>query len=186
MTSPSDPVPPTDDVVPTRSGPTAAAPAGVPVLAFIRAPFLALSKRAEARRTSSAHRSAADRPTPRSPRRSPADRPNLAPDVPIGLFRPGEIEFARLYSLPPFDTDVLTLTDRRLMRVRTDAAGHVAQLSQTALWQVGHARAEEFRDRATVTVELHVGSSMRLEETAPAEAHEFVDTITEAAARSRA
>lgn len=71
------------------------------------------------------------------------------------------------------------------MRVRTDAQGSVAQLSQATPRQIGAIRAEEFRGRATVTVELHVGSSMRLEETTPAEAQRFVDTVTEVAARSR-
>ena len=47
-----------------------------------------------------------------------------------GLFRPGEIEYARLQSLPPFDTDLLILTDLRIMRVRTDAQGSIAQLSE--------------------------------------------------------
>ena len=72
------------------------------------------------------------------------------------------------------------------MRVRTDAEGSIAQLSEATPRQVGVVRAEEFRERATVTVELHVGSSMRLEETTPAEAQRFVDTFTEVAARSRA
>ena len=103
-----------------------------------------------------------------------------------GLFRPGEIEYARLQSLPPFDTDLLILTDLRIMRVRTDAQGSIAQLSEATPRQVGAVRAEDFRGRATVTVELHVGSSMRLEETTPAEAQRFVDTLTEVAARSRA
>jgi hypothetical protein len=186
MTSPSDPVPPTDDAVPTRSDPPAAVPAGISFLAFVRAPFRALSRRAEARR-GTARRDHARRGTARrgTARRDAADRPNRAPGVPTVLFRPGEIEFARLHSLPPFDADLFILTDRRLMRVRTDAAGHVAQLSQTALWQVEHARAEDFRDRSTVTVELHVGSSMRLEETASANAHRFVATLNEATERSR-
>lgn len=102
------------------------------------------------------------------------------------MFRPGEIEYARLKSLPPFDTDLLILTNLRIMRVRTDAQGSIAQLSEAAARQVGAVRAEDFRGRATVTVELHVGSSMRLEETTPAEAQRFVDTLTEAVARSRA
>ena len=125
----------------------------------------------------------------------PAGREPAKPDAPrarsvriksTGLFRPGEIEYARLQSLPPFDTDLLILTDLRIMRVRTDAQGSIAQLSEAAPRQVGAVRAEDFRGRATVTVELHVGSSMRLEETTPAEAQRFVDTLTEVAARSRA
>ena len=40
---------------------------------------------------------------------------------------------ARLQSLPPFDTDLLILTDLRIMRVRTDAQGSIAQLSEAAL-----------------------------------------------------
>ena len=168
MTSPSDPVPPTDDAAPTRSDPSAAAPGGDLSLAFLRAPILAIRKRAR-----------------RPAGRIRAARPNLASAAASGLFRPGEIEFARLHSLPPFDTDLFILTDRRLLRVRTDAAGTVSQLSQTALRQVEHARAEDFRDRSTVTVELRVGSSMRLEETASAQAQRFVTTINEVAERSR-
>lgn len=104
----------------------------------------------------------------------------------VGLFRPGEIEYERLRSLPPFDTDLLILTDLRIMRVRTDAQGSVTQLSQASLRQIGAVRAEDLRGRATVTVELHVGASMRLEETTPAEAQRFVDTVTVVAARYRA
>ncbi|TGD30189.1 hypothetical protein EB835_13815 [Brevibacterium sp. S22] len=103
----------------------------------------------------------------------------------VGLFRPGEIEYERLRSLPPFDTDLLILTDLRIMRVRTDTRGSVTQLSQASLRQIGAVRAEDLRGRATVTVELQVGASMRLEETTPAEAQRFVDTVTEVAARSR-
>ena len=102
-----------------------------------------------------------------------------------GVFHAGEVEYAHLRSLPPFDTDHLVLTDLRIMRVRTDVTGTVTQLAQAAPWQIRTARAEHFRDRATVTVEFHIGSSMRLEETTPAEAERFIATIDEAAARWR-
>lgn len=187
--TPSDPVPPTDGAGPTRPGLTNTAPSDVSFLAFVRAPFLALRKRAEARRAKVAHRSAAGRPTPRMSRGDPVDRTStarrhLALPAPTGLFQPGEIEYARLRSQPPFDSDVLILTDRRLMRVRTDDAGTIAQLSQAAPWQIERARAEDFREHTNVTVELHVGASMRLEGTASAEARRFVTTLNEVAARA--
>jgi hypothetical protein len=72
------------------------------------------------------------------------------------------------------------------MRVRTDGSGAVSQLSQAATWQIGSARAEEFHDHASVTIELRIGSSMRLDEATPDQARRFVDTVTEVAARSRA
>lgn len=80
---------------------------------------------------------------------------------------------------------MLILTDRRLMRVRIDGSGAVVQLSQTANRQIGHARAEDFRDRASVTVELGVGSTIRLDEADPAEARRFIATVAEVAARFR-
>lgn len=102
-----------------------------------------------------------------------------------GVFHAGEVEYAHLRSLPPFDTDHLVLTDLRIMRVRTDDSGTITQLAQAAPWQIRTARAEHFRNRATVTVEFHIGSSMRLEETTPAEAQRFIATIDEATARWR-
>ena len=124
----------------------------------------------------------------------PADPPSTTPPSAgqrspgsrsTGVFHAGEVEYAHLRSLPPFDTDHLVLTDLRIMRVRTDVTGTITQLAQAAPWQIRTARAEHFRDRATVTVEFHVGSSMRLEETTPAEAERFIATIDEAAARWR-
>ncbi|WP_166969376.1 hypothetical protein [Brevibacterium atlanticum] len=155
--TPSEPVSPTGDAGPARSGPPAAAPSDVSFRAFLRAPFRALRKRADTRR---------------------------AADVPSRLFHPGEIEYARLRSLPPFDSDLLILTDRRLMRVRTDGSGAVAQLSQAAPWQIESARAEDFRDHASVTIELHIGATMRLEEAASDEAQRFVATLTKVVARA--
>lgn len=127
-----------------------------------------------------ADRSAAPPSTtpPSARKRSPGSRST-------GVFHAGEVEYAHLRSLPPFDTDHLVLTDLRIMRVRTDVTGTVTQLAQAAPWQIRTARAEHFRERATVTVEFHIGSSMRLEETTPAEAERFIATIDEAAARWR-
>lgn len=169
---PSDSVHPTDNADQTGSV--------RPAIPDGWSPFRALRRWAKARKPAS-------RPTARRGPTTP-DNPRARSEGinATGLFRPGEIEYARLRSLPPFDTDLLILTDQRIMRVRTDAQGSIAQLSEAAARQVGAVRAEDFRGRATVTVELHVGSSMRLEETIPTEAQRFVDTLTEVAARSRA
>jgi hypothetical protein len=173
--TPSEPVLPTGEAGPTRSGTPAAAPSHVSFLAFVRAPFLALRRRTE---TSSA-------PASRdSTRRTFAGRSSLPPAELSKLFHPGEVEYARLRSQPPFDSDLFILTDRRLMRLRTDGSGAVAQLSQAAPWQIASARAEDFRNHASVTVELHIGATMRLEETAPNEAERFVATLTEVVARA--
>src|SRR5699024_1846872 len=74
-----------------------------------------------------------------------------------GVFHAGEVEYAHLRSLPPFDTDHLVLTDLRIMRVRTDGRGTVTQLAQAAPWQIRTDRAEHIRYHATVTVEDHNG-----------------------------
>ena len=175
---PSDSVHPADDADRPESvrpavpdGPSLAEGGWFPFRAFRR---WARTRRTDSRPAAQRGPAAADGPRPRSERLT-------AP----GLFRPGEIEYARLRSLPPFDTDLLILTNVRIMRVRTDAQGSIAQLSEATPRQAADVRAEESRGRATVTVELHVGSSMRLEETTPAEAQRFVDTFTEVAARSR-
>ena len=175
---PSDSVHPTDNADQTGSV-RPAIPDG-PSLTDGWSPFRALRRWAKARKPAS-------RPTARRGPTTP-DNPRARSEGinATGLFRPGEIEYVRLRSLPPFDTDLLILTDQRIMRVRTDAQGSIAQLSEAAARQVSAVRAEDFRGRATVTVELHVGSSMRLEETIPTEAQRFVDTLTEVAARSRA
>lgn len=175
---PSDSVHPTDDADRLRSARPALPDDPSPTCVW--SPFRALRRWAKSRKPAS-------RPTAR--RGAPTSDDQQARSGSInaaGLFRPGEIEYARLRSLPPFDTDLLILTDQRIMRVRTDAGGAVAQLSEAAARQVGAVRAEDFRERATVTVELHVGSSMRLEETTPTEAQRFVDTLTDVAARLRA
>lgn len=176
---PSDPVHPADDADRPDSvrpavpdGPSPTEDGWLPFRAFRR---WARTRRTDSRPAAQSGSTAPGSPRPRSERLS-------AP----GLFRPGEIEYARLRSLPPFDTDLLILTNARIMRVRTDVQGAIAQLSEARPRQVGAVRAEDFRGRATVTVELHVGSSMRLEETTPAEAQRFVDTLTEVTARSRA
>ena len=168
---PSDPVPPDDADRPESARPEI--PDG-PSAAEVGSPLRVFRRWWRTRRTASAAR-----------RRPSSPRTRSESIDATGLFRPGEIEYERLRSLPPFDTDLLILTDLRIMRVRTDAQGSVAQLSQATPRQIGAVRAEEFRGRATVTVELHVGSSMRLEETTPTEAQRFVDTVTEVAARSR-
>lgn len=175
---PSDSVHPADDADRLRSARPALPDAPSPTDGW--PPFRAFRRWAKARKTASG-------PTARRGALTSDDqRPRPERINASGLFRPGEIEYARLRSLPPFDTDLLILTDQRIMRVRTDAEGSIAQLSEATPRQVGVVRAEEFRERATVTVELHVGSSMRLEETTPAEAQRFVDTVNEVAARSRA
>ncbi|WP_167193559.1 hypothetical protein [Brevibacterium pigmentatum] len=175
---PSDPVPPADDA--DRPGSVRPAIPDGPSLTDGWSPFRALRRWAKARKSAS-------RPTARRGAPTSFDQQARSGSInAAGLFHRGEFEYARLRSLPPFDTDLLILTNLRIMRVRTDAQGLVAQLSEAATRQVGGVRAEEFRGRATVTVELHVGSSMRLEETTPAEAHRFVDTVNEVAARSRA
>ncbi|MCU4298501.1 hypothetical protein D3I60_15715 [Brevibacterium permense] len=178
---PSDPVPPADDA--GRSGPIRPAvpdgPSSTDGGPLFRA-FRRWTRTGRSESRAAAHRKPTAPTTPDTPRARPERITATA------LFRPGEIEYARLQSLPPFDTDLLIVTDLRIMRVRTDAQGFIAQLSEAAPRQVGAVRAEEFRGRATVTVELRVGSSMRLEETTPAEARRFVDTLTEVAARSRA
>ncbi|WP_209325980.1 hypothetical protein [Brevibacterium renqingii] len=121
-----------------------------------------------------------------SPRSAPTQRSTTArTSSPTALFRPGEVEYAHLQSLPPFVSDHLILTDLRILRVRTDDSGAITQLSQAASRQISTARSEHFRDRATVTVELHLGSSLRLEETAPAEAHRFVVTVNGVTGRHR-
>ncbi|SDR75975.1 hypothetical protein SAMN04489752_0174 [Brevibacterium siliguriense] len=142
-------------------------------------PFRAFRRWARTLTTASRPTARRESPAPDNPR-ARSERINAA-----GPFRPGEIEYARLRSLPPFDTDLLIVTNLRIMRVHTDAQGSIAQLSEAAARQVGVVRAEEFRGRATVTVELHVGSSMRLEETTPADAQRFVDILNEVAVRSR-
>lgn len=174
---PSDSVHPTDNADRTGSVPPALPDDPSPT--HFWSPFRAFRRWAKAGKTASLSSSRRGAPTPGD------QRTQSEAAVATGLFRPGEIEYARLRSLPPFDTDLLILTDQRIMRVRTDAGGSVAQLSEAAARQVGAVRAEDFRERATVTVELHVGSSMRLEETTPPEARRFVDTINEVAARSR-
>ncbi|WP_157929844.1 hypothetical protein [Brevibacterium epidermidis] len=173
---PSNPVPPADDT----DRPQSVRPADVPSPADGWSPFRAFRLWAQNRKADTLP------PAGREPAKPDAPRARSVRIKSTGLFRPGEIEYARLQSLPPFDTDLLILTDLRIMRVRTDAQGSIAQLSEAAPRQVGAVRAEDFRGRATVTVELHVGSSMRLEATTPAEAQRFVDTLTEVAARSRA
>lgn len=175
---PSDPVHPADDAARPDSvrpavpdSPSPAEDCWFPFRAFRR---WARTRRTDSRPAAQRGPAAADGPRPLSERLT-------AP----GLFRPGEIEYARLRSLPPFDTDLLILTNARIMRVRTGAQGSIAQLSEARPRQAADVRVEESRGRATVTVELHVGSSMRLEETTPAEAQRFVDTFTEVAVRSR-
>lgn len=172
--TPSEPVPPTGEAGPTRSGPSGSA-SEKSFLAFVCAPFLALRRRPEVSRAPA---------TRGSTRRTPAGRSSLPPAELSGLFRPGEVEYARLRSQPPFDSDLFILTDRRLMRVRTDGSGAVAQLSQASPWQIARARAEDFRNHASVIVELHIGATMRLEETAPDEAQRFVATLAEVVARA--
>lgn len=175
---PSNPVPPADDA----DRPEPARPAfpddSSPTDGWF--PFRAFRRWARNRKADTLP------PASRGPAKQDNPRARSARIKATSLFRPGEIEYVRLQSLPPFDTDLLILTDLRIMRVRTDAQGAIAQLSEAPARQIAAVRAEEFRERATVTVELHVGSSMRLEETTPAEAQRFVDTLTEVAARSRA
>ena len=175
---PSDPVRPAEDTDRPESV-RPAVPDGPSPAEDGWLPFRAFRRWARTRRTDS--RSAAQR----GPTAPDSPRPRAERLTARGLFRPGEIEYARLRSLPPFDTDLLILTNARIMRVRTDAQGSIAQLSEATLRQAADVRAEESRGRATVTVELHVGSSMRLEETTPAEAQRFVDTFTEVVSRSR-
>ncbi|UVI36483.1 hypothetical protein [Brevibacterium spongiae] len=175
---PSEPVPPADGTGHDRPEAVGRETSDGLSPAAIRSPLRAFRDWLRTRRTASHATPAAHR--------EPADRRTRSePITQAGLFHPGEIEYAHVRSQPPFDTDRLILTDLRIMRVRTDAAGAVLQVSQAAPWQVMSAQAETIRDRTTVTVELHVGSSMRLEETTPTEAQRFVDTLTEVVARSR-
>ncbi|MCD1287718.1 MULTISPECIES: hypothetical protein [unclassified Brevibacterium] len=173
---PSDSDPPTGESDFGRPATAWPEKLGSALLDFVRSTLLTFRRNAETRQIG------ARGPAPRRPTGLWA---GLRPSASTNLFQPREIEYARLQSLPPSDSDLLILTDLRIMRVRTDAEGAVVQLSQAALRQVVIARAEDNHGHACVGIEFHVGSSMRLERTTPAEARRFITAVTEVVDRLR-
>src|SRR5699024_8216643 len=117
MTAHSDPsrhVPPSETPETSRSAasPNNSGPGFFRTLT--RAPLLAM------RRWRSSQSATARRARASGSRAGGSRGQSSAGSSPAALFRPGEVEYAHLQSLPPFVSDHLVLTDRRILRVRTD------------------------------------------------------------------
>lgn len=99
------------------------------------------------------------------------------PNLPPGTLHSGETVRASIGSLDHSFPQVLVATDRRILLVRTDPSGAILQLSQQTLSLLDHARHNDVHGRATITIEFHNGSTMRMQSADAAQAREFVTSL---------